>query len=98
MDSFKQCLEYDYQSFKEASDDKISDILSGKHNIASDKFLLPQDILLKFIALSILPSHSLRQLGMYTTNIFMIETILFPKKWQICSQKHFNRHVLCFLL
>ena len=66
LDSFKQCLEYDLQTFKEDSDSRISRILSAEGpDTASttNEILLPPDVLLKLTALSILPSHSLRVLG-----------------------------------
>lgn len=64
LDSFKECLHYDLQTFKENSEKRISSILSGEHpDTSSAEVLLPPDVLLKLVALSILPSHCLRQLG-----------------------------------
>lgn len=64
LDGFKQCLEYDLQTFKENSDNRVASILSGeKCDAASEEVLFPPDVLLKLTALSILSSHSLRQLG-----------------------------------
>ena len=65
LESFRQCLEYDLQTFKEGSDNRISNLLSGEScDVTADEILLPPDVLLKLIALCILPSHSLRELGM----------------------------------
>ena len=64
LENFRQCLEYDLQVFKENCNNTLSSILFGKkRSTAPDKVLLPQDVLLKLAALSILPSYSLRQLG-----------------------------------
>jgi hypothetical protein len=65
LDSFKQCLEYDLQTFRECSGVRISRVLSGEgqDGTGTEAILLPPDVLLKLAALSILPSHSLRQLG-----------------------------------
>ncbi len=66
LESFKYCLEYDLQSFQESAEERVDGILSGIescHGGSAESALLPPDLLLKVTALSILPSHSLRQLG-----------------------------------
>ena len=65
LENFKYCLEYDLQSFRESAEERINGILSGvkTYRRGADSVLLPPDLLLKVTALSILPSHSLRQLG-----------------------------------
>ena len=65
LESFKYCLEYDLQSFRESAEERVNGILFGAKSYrgTAESVLLPPDLLLKVTALSILPSHSLRQLG-----------------------------------
>lgn len=66
LDTFKQCLECDLQTFREEAEDRVACILSGKEcSAASERTLLPPDVVLKLTALAISPSHSLRQLGQH---------------------------------
>ena len=71
LKKFEQCLDHDDQAVGENSTLLVSNIFSpsSEENPAGSSglgnLLLPPDLVLKLTALSILPSYSLRQLGMH---------------------------------
>lgn len=64
LESLKQCLDANLEALREGLDERVGHVLSGKsHSAGEGDVVLQPDVLIKLTALAILPSYSLRQLG-----------------------------------